>query len=75
MPRIHLRLEILEHTTQRLASRRRERFVSYVDDAIRHKEFMEGSSIAYLYRGWLLLLKFVVPVGIVLVFLHAVGVI
>ena len=46
-----------------------------VDDAIRHKEFMEGSSIAYLYRGWLLLLKFVVPVGIVLVFLHAVGVI
>jgi hypothetical protein len=46
-----------------------------VDDAIRHREFLEGSRLAVFYKGWLLLLKFVVPVGIVLVFLHAIGLI
>lgn len=45
-----------------------------LDDAIRQRQFMEGSSLASFYKFWLLLLKFVVPVGIVLVFLHAVGV-
>ncbi len=46
-----------------------------VDDAIRRGEFQHGARLALFYRGWLLLLKFVVPVGIVLVFLHAIGVI
>jgi NSS family neurotransmitter:Na+ symporter len=46
-----------------------------LDDAIRHNEFLEGSRAAFFYRAWLLLLKFVVPFGIVLVFLHAIGVI
>ena len=46
-----------------------------VDDAIRHREFLEGSRLAVFYGAWLILLKFVVPVGIVLVFLHAIGVI
>ena len=46
-----------------------------VDDAIRHREFLNGTKLAYFYRTWLFLLKFVVPVGIVLVFLHAIGVI
>ena len=46
-----------------------------VDDAIRHREFLEGSRLAVFYSAWLILLKFVVPVGIVLVFLHAIGVV
>ena len=51
-------------------------FTAYrVDDAIRHREFLEGSRLAIFYKTWLFLLKFVVPVGIVLVFLHAIGLI
>ena len=46
-----------------------------LDDAIRRREFLAGSKLAFFYKTWLLLLKFVVPVGIVLVFLHAIGVI
>ena len=46
-----------------------------VDDAIRHREFLAGSRLAVFYSAWLILLKFVVPVGIVLVFLHAIGVV
>ena len=46
-----------------------------LDDAIRHREFLEGSKLVFFYKTWLFLLKFVVPVGIVLVFLHAIGVI
>ena len=46
-----------------------------VDDAIRHREFLEGTNLAFFYKAWLFLLKFVVPVGIILVFLHAIGVI
>ncbi len=46
-----------------------------LDDAIRHREFLEGSSLAFFYKAWLWLLKFVVPIGIVLVFLNAIGVI
>ena len=34
-----------------------------------------GAGLAVFYSAWLILLKFVVPVGIVLVFLHAIGVI
>jgi NSS family neurotransmitter:Na+ symporter len=44
-----------------------------LDDAIRHREFLTGSKLAVFYKGWLLLLKFVVPVAIGFVFLHAVG--
>jgi NSS family neurotransmitter:Na+ symporter len=46
-----------------------------VDDAIRHREFLEGSRLAVFYKGWLLVLKFLVPVAIVLVFLHAIGIV
>jgi NSS family neurotransmitter:Na+ symporter len=46
-----------------------------LDDAIRHREFLNGTKLAPFYKGWLLLLKFVVPVGILLVFLHAVGIV
>ena len=46
-----------------------------LDEAIRHREFLEGSRLAFFYKAWLLLLKFVVPVGITLVFLNAIGVI
>jgi NSS family neurotransmitter:Na+ symporter len=46
-----------------------------MDDAIRHDHFLSGSRLKVVYKGWLLLLKFLVPVAIVLVFLHAVGVI
>jgi len=45
-----------------------------LDDAIRHRAFLEGTNLAVFYKGWLLLLKFVVPVGIALVFLHAIGI-
>jgi NSS family neurotransmitter:Na+ symporter len=44
-----------------------------LDDAIRHREFLTGSKLAPFYKGWLFLLKLVVPVAISLVFLHAVG--
>jgi NSS family neurotransmitter:Na+ symporter len=46
-----------------------------LDEAIRHREFLSGSKLAPLYKGWLFLLKFVVPIGIIFVFLHAVEVI
>jgi NSS family neurotransmitter:Na+ symporter len=45
-----------------------------LDDAIRHRSFLEGTKLAVFYRVWLLLLKFVVPFGIALIFLHAIGV-
>ncbi len=46
-----------------------------MDDAIRHHQFLNGSKLAFFYKGWLLLLKFLVPVAITFVFLHAVGII
>ena len=46
-----------------------------MDEAIRHDHFLSGSKLKFFYKGWLLLLKFLVPVAIVLVFLRAVGVI
>ncbi len=45
-----------------------------MNEALRHDHFLSGSKLAAFYKGWLLLLKFVVPVAIVLVFLDAVGV-
>ncbi len=35
-----------------------------MDDAIRHHQFLNGSRLAFFYKGWLLLLKFLVPVAI-----------
>ena len=46
-----------------------------MNEALRHDHFLAGSKLVVFYKGWLLLLKFVVPVAIVLVFLHAVGLI
>ena len=46
-----------------------------MNEALRHDDFLSGTKLAGFYKGWLLLLKFVVPVAIVLVFLHAVGLI
>lgn len=46
-----------------------------LDDGIRHRELLAGSKLIFFYKSWLLLLKFLVPVGISLVFLHAVGMI
>ena len=46
-----------------------------LDAAIRYREFLEGSHLVFFYKAWLLLLKFVVPVGMVLIFLNAIGVI
>jgi len=45
-----------------------------MDEAIRHHHFLSGSKLAVFYKGWLLLLKFVVPVAIVYIFLNAVGI-
>lgn len=46
-----------------------------MNEAIRHDHFLAGTKLQVFYRAWLLLLKFLVPVGIILVFLQAVGVI
>ena len=46
-----------------------------MNEALRHHDFLSGTKLAAFYKGWLLLLKYVVPVAIVLVFLHAVGLI
>ena len=44
-----------------------------MDDAIRHDHFLSGSKLGVFYRGWLVLLKFLTPVAIAFVFVHAVG--
>jgi len=41
---------------------------------LRREEFLSGSRLRGFYRSWLFLLKYPVPVAILLVFLHAVGV-
>jgi NSS family neurotransmitter:Na+ symporter len=46
-----------------------------MDEAIRHDHFLAGTKLQTFYKAWLLLLKFLVPVCIVLVFLHAIGLI
>ena len=49
-------------------------FVAWrMDGALRRSEFESGSALARFYRSWLLILKYPVPVCIVLVFLHALG--
>ncbi len=44
-----------------------------MDEAIRHHNFLSGSRLGTFYKGWLVLLKFLVPVAITFVFLNAVG--
>jgi neurotransmitter:Na+ symporter, NSS family len=44
-----------------------------MDDAIRHKDFLSGTKLGAFYKGWILLLKFLVPVAIIFVFLNAIG--
>ena len=44
-----------------------------MDAAIRQHQFLSGSRLGLFYKSWLYLLKFLVPVAIILVFLHAVG--
>ena len=46
-----------------------------MNEAIRHDHFLAGSKLQVFYKAWLFLLKFLVPVGIILVFLQAVGLI
>lgn len=45
-----------------------------IDPAIRHDEFLRGTRLGRLYVGWLLLLRYLVPLGVGAVFLHALGV-
>jgi NSS family neurotransmitter:Na+ symporter len=45
-----------------------------LDDAIRHDHFLAGSKLKVFYQAWLALLRFVVPFAIVLVLLHALGI-
>lgn len=40
-----------------------------------HDEFVTGSRLAGLYGSWLFLIRYVVPVAITLIFLHAIGLI
>jgi NSS family neurotransmitter:Na+ symporter len=50
-------------------------FVSWrLPERLRRAEFSSGSSLARFYAGWLVTLRFVVPVAIAAVFLHAIGV-
>ena len=46
-----------------------------LDEAIRHDHFLSGSKFKPFYNAWLTLLRFVVPVGISVVFLNAIGII
>ncbi len=44
-------------------------------DTLRHDHFLSGSKFKVFYGAWLTLLRFVVPVGISVVFLNAIGVV
>ena len=46
-----------------------------MNERLRHDHFLSGSRLRIFYKAWLLLLKFLAPIAIVLVFLHAVGLI
>jgi neurotransmitter:Na+ symporter, NSS family len=51
-------------------------FVAWrMGDHAREQAFKDGSRFARLYWGWVWLLRYVVPVGVTAVFLHAVGLI
>ena len=44
-----------------------------MNQRLRQKEFLAGSRLRGFYQGWLFLLKYPVPVAILLIFLNAVG--
>lgn len=44
-------------------------------DAVRHDHFLSGSNFKIFYNVWLTLLRFIVPFGIAVVFLNAIGVV
>jgi len=44
-----------------------------LEEEIRHDHFLSGSRFAMFYRAWLFLLKYMAPLAILLVFLHALG--
>ena len=46
-----------------------------VGDEARKSAFLSGSRWGSTYRAWLMVLRYVVPVGVIAVFLHAIGVI
>lgn len=54
-------------------------FVAWrLSDELRHEAFTTGSDLAKqagIYRGWLYLIRYLAPVGIVAIFLHAIGII
>jgi NSS family neurotransmitter:Na+ symporter len=51
-------------------------FVAWrVGGAAREQAFMTGTRWGRLYWGWVQLLRYIVPIGVLLVFLHAVGLI
>lgn len=51
-------------------------FVAWrVGDQAREQGFKAGTRLGKLYWGWVFLLRFIVPVGVTAVFLHAIGVI
>lgn len=44
-----------------------------LNEAVRHDHFLTGSRLAFFYKSWLKLLRFLAPIAIVLVFLQAIG--
>jgi len=46
-----------------------------VADHLRQKEFEQGATMPWLYPGWVILLRFVIPLTIALMFLNGIGVI
>ena len=50
-------------------------FVSWrVGNAAREQGFKTGSKLGAMYWGWVQLLRYVVPIGVLLVLLNAIGV-
>ena len=51
-------------------------FVSWrVGHQARYEAFMAGTRLGKLYWGWIYLLKYLVPIGVLAIFLHAIGVV
>jgi NSS family neurotransmitter:Na+ symporter len=50
-------------------------FVAWrVGDAVREQGFKTGTRLGRLYWGWVQLLRYIVPIGVILVLLNAIGV-
>lgn len=43
-------------------------------ERLRHQEFVTGTRLGRLYRGWLFLLRYFVPLAVLAVFLHSIGI-